>query len=61
MNDLCVRSDVLLSQGEPPNYHRRDASAVHIGNIEMGADNPIRVQSMTTANTNDTDACVAQA
>ena len=43
------------------NYHRRDASAVHIGNIEMGADNPIRVQSMTTANTNDTDACVAQA
>ena len=27
----------------------------------MGGDNPIRIQSMTTTNTNDTDGCVAQA
>ncbi len=26
----------------------------------MGADNPVRVQSMTTTDTNDTEACVAQ-
>ena len=32
-----------------------------VGNIEIGGDNPIRVQSMTTTNTNDTEACVAQA
>ncbi len=33
---------------------------VRIGNICMGGDNPIRVQSMTTTNTNDTQACVEQ-
>ena len=33
---------------------------VRIGNICMGGDNPIRVQSMTTTNTNDTLACVEQ-
>ena len=27
----------------------------------MGGDNPVRVQSMTTTNTNDTEACVKQA
>ncbi len=43
------------------NYRRRPTSVVHIGAIDMGADNPIRIQSMTTTNTNDTDGCVAQA
>ena len=43
------------------NYRRREASAVRVGAIGMGGDNPIRVQSMTTTNTNDTEACVAQA
>ena len=33
---------------------------VRIGNICMGGENPIRVQSMTTTNTNDTQACVEQ-
>ena len=32
----------------------------HVGGIAIGGDNPIRVQSMTTTNTNDTEACVAQ-
>lgn len=27
----------------------------------MGGENPIRIQSMTTTNTNDTEACVEQA
>ena len=27
----------------------------------MGGNNPVRVQSMTTTNTNDTEACVKQA
>ena len=43
------------------NYRRREASLVHVGAIDMGGDNPIRVQSMTTTNTNDTEACIAQA
>ncbi len=40
---------------------RRQSTVAHIGSIAIGGDNPIRVQSMTTTNTNDTDACVAQA
>ena len=32
-----------------------------MGNIEIGGQNPIRIQSMTTTDTNDTEACVAQA
>ncbi len=43
------------------NYRRRAASAVHVGGVTMGGSEPIRVQSMTTANTNDTEACVEQA
>lgn len=34
---------------------------VDVGAIQMGGHNPIRIQSMTTTNTNDTEACVAQA
>ena len=45
---------------KPTNYQRRPSSVVRIGNICMGGDNPIRVQSMTTTNTNDTQACVEQ-
>lgn len=33
----------------------------YVGPVAIGGDNPIRVQSMTTTNTNDTEACVAQA
>ena len=43
------------------NYRRRAASTVHVGGVTMGGGEPIRVQSMTTANTNDTEACVEQA
>ena len=43
------------------NYRRREASPVQVGDIQLGGDAPIRVQSMTTTNTNDTEACVAQA
>lgn len=40
---------------------RRKTTITHVGNIGIGGDNPIRIQSMTTTNTNDTEACVAQA
>ena len=32
-----------------------------VGNVPMGGNNPIRIQSMTTTNTMDTEACVEQA
>ena len=43
------------------NYRRRSSSPVHVGNLQLGGDAPIRIQSMTTTNTNDTEACVEQA
>lgn len=43
------------------NYQRRPTSVVHIGALDMGGNNPIRIQSMTTTNTNDTEACIQQA
>lgn len=43
------------------NYERRKSSVTHVGSLDMGGDNPVRIQSMTTTNTNDTEASVAQA
>jgi hypothetical protein len=34
--------------------------AILIGGLPLGGNNPIRVQSMTNTDTNDTDATVAQ-
>ncbi len=41
-------------------YERWRTRAVRIGNIGIGGDHPIRVQSMTTTDTMDTAATVAQ-
>ena len=43
------------------NYRRRPTSTTLVGNTQIGSEAPIRVQSMTTTNTNDTEACVSQA
>ncbi len=40
---------------------RRTSSVAHVGNIAIGGDNPIRIQSMATTDTNDTEGSVAQA
>lgn len=40
---------------------RRITSVAHVGNIAIGGNNPIRIQSMATTDTNDTEGCVAQA
>lgn len=42
------------------NYRRRTSTEVRIGALTMGGDSPVRIQSMTTTDTNDTEACVAQ-
>ena len=43
------------------NYRRRETSTVHVGSLTIGGNSPIRVQSMTTTDTNDTEACADQA
>ena len=40
---------------------RRISSVCRVGNIAIGGTNPIRIQSMATTDTNDTDGSVAQA
>ena len=42
-------------------YQRRYSTVTHIGKTPLGGNNPIRVQSMTTTDTNDTQACIEQA
>lgn len=39
---------------------RRKTVEVQVGNLPMGGDNPIRVQSMCTTSTMDTAGCIAQ-
>jgi (E)-4-hydroxy-3-methylbut-2-enyl-diphosphate synthase len=40
---------------------RRPTTVCHVGNLQIGGSNPIRIQSMATVDTNDTEGCVAQA
>lgn len=42
-------------------YSRRKSWETKVGNVVIGGDAPIRVQSMTTTQTTDTEACVEQA
>ena len=42
------------------NYKRWVTRSVKVGNIEIGGNNPIRVQSMTTTDTMDTEATIDQ-
>src|SRR5690348_8059395 len=41
-------------------YQRRKSREVQIGNVAVGGNNPIRVQSMTTTRTQDVEATLAQ-
>jgi len=41
-------------------YARRESREVMVGNVGIGGGNPIRVQSMITSDTRDTEACVAE-
>lgn len=41
-------------------YSRRKTREVKIGNVPLGGNNPIRVQSMTTIDTMDTEGSIAQ-
>ena len=43
------------------NYSRFKTREVNVGNVALGGENPIRIQSMTTTNTMDTEATIAEA
>jgi (E)-4-hydroxy-3-methylbut-2-enyl-diphosphate synthase len=42
-------------------YNRLKTDPVKVGSVIIGGDNPVRIQSMTTTNTLDTEATVDQA
>ena len=52
--------DIAGYCGSLHQYKRRKTSTVKIGDLYMGSDYPIRVQSMTTTDTMDTMGSVAQ-
>jgi (E)-4-hydroxy-3-methylbut-2-enyl-diphosphate synthase len=54
MNPLPYSPDIF-------SYRRRPTRVVRVGDVGVGGDNPLRLQSMTTTRTQDTDATVAQA
>ena len=41
-------------------YHRRQSRVVHIGDVSLGGNYPLRIQSMTISDTMDTAATVAE-
>jgi (E)-4-hydroxy-3-methylbut-2-enyl-diphosphate synthase len=45
---------------DPLRYHRRTTREVKVGNVGIGGDNPIRVQSMITCDTMDTEESIQQ-
>ncbi len=45
---------------DPLCYHRRTTREVKVGSVGIGGDNPIRVQSMITCDTMDTEASIQQ-
>ena len=62
---MSMTSDLLIAPGKYcdslTEYTRFKTREVDIGGVPLGGDNPIRVQSMTTTDTMDTDGTVAQA
>lgn len=50
----------LIYCPDPLDHVRRATREVQIGQIGVGGANPIRVQSMLTSDTRDTEACVAE-
>ncbi len=44
----------------PRSYQRRQTREVKVGKVGVGGSNPIRIQSMLTCDTMDTEACIQQ-
>jgi glucosamine--fructose-6-phosphate aminotransferase (isomerizing) len=59
--ELETQVQSLIYASSPYAYRRRKTREVKVGDVGVGGNNPIRVQSMTTTDTMNTDATVAQA
>ena len=61
MND-CYQLFHTMLRYCPDLYHyaRRETRVVMVGNVGIGGGNPVRVQSMLTSDTRDTEACVQE-
>ena len=57
---LFVHSSLVSYCSNPLHYERRKTREVKVGNVGIGGDNPIRVQSMITCDTMDTEASIQQ-
>jgi (E)-4-hydroxy-3-methylbut-2-enyl-diphosphate synthase len=57
---VFVHSSLVNYCSNPLQYHRRATREVKVGNVGIGGDNPIRVQSMITCDTMDTEASIQQ-
>mgnify|MGYP002395909325 CR=1 FL=1 len=61
--ETSMAETILQNKSYCPNpiaYDRFQTRSVKIGSVGMGGDNPIRVQSMTTTDTMDTEGSIAQ-
>ena len=52
---LYTKMDIQLT------YHRRHTTTTKVGNLEIGSEHPVRIQTMANTSTNDIDGSVAQA
>lgn len=52
--------DLLAYCPDLLHYRRRLSREVWVGNVGLGGNHPIRIQSMITSDTRDTEACVAE-
>jgi (E)-4-hydroxy-3-methylbut-2-enyl-diphosphate synthase len=60
MNTDNLHLPVLDSKTGIIHWQRRQSREVQIGEVPLGGNNPIRIQSMTTTDTMDTEATIAQ-
>jgi len=61
MTTMMRESATIAQKVNPFLYRRRGTRVVMVGDVAVGGDNPIRVQSMTTTRTQDVAATAAQA
>ncbi len=57
---MSLSAELLRYVDSVYDYHRRETREVMVGHVGIGGDNPIRVQSMLTSDTRDTEACIAE-
>lgn len=55
------RSKMIAHNPHPLNRNRQPTREVRVGNVAIGGNNPIRVQSMLTSDTRDAPACIDEA